>query len=321
MVKVAAAWLMGLVAAVVVAIVTISLVNTNVYGPEEQVNSYFEALQDGDGGGALGLLNASVPDANAAMLDGPALEESASALQDIAVGEPEETGDGRVDVPVSYTIKDTAHNTTFALEKSGTHWLFFDRWEFVPSVLPTVEVSIVNRNEATLNGTRVALPDGQSSFAVFYPGGYEAHYTGEFLAAPEEALAVPDPQGPYGITLATEATDTLVAAVDEQVRDFLDECAAQAVFQPANCPFNFQTESRLAGEIDWSITEYPGITIEPDDGGWTLAPLTGTAELQTSLQDLFTGSIESITVSEDFDFTARLAVSGSEVIVTPVIEY
>nr|WP_028280322.1 hypothetical protein [Arthrobacter sp. H5] len=322
MIKVLAAWLLGLMLAIAGAITTIYIVNVHVFSPEQQVESYLEALKDGDGERALGLLNASMPEANAALLDGPALQQSAAAVESVQIGEPLQAGDGRVDVPVTYMIREVEHSTGFVLEKTGTEWLFFNRWEFVPAVLPVVEVSVINENEATVNGTRVLMPDGRNQFAVFYPGGLEAHYTSQFFAAPAQTLSVTSRQGSAGrIALATQATEELSEAVDAQIRSFLDTCATQTVFQPANCPFAFQTENRVAGEIKWSITEYPTVSIEPFNGDWVMAPLTGTAQLDTSLQDLFTGTIEPISVPQDFGFTARLAVTDEEITVTPVVEY
>ncbi|GAA1125434.1 hypothetical protein [Arthrobacter flavus] len=320
-IKVLAAWLLGLMVVVAAAIATVVVVNTHIFNPEEQVHNYLEALSDGDGERALGLLNASVPDANPAMLSGAPLQQSMSAVEDVAVGEAVEVGDGRVDVTTTYTVRGTAHSSTFSLARTGTEWLFFNTWEFVPSVLPTLELSVINQVEATLNGTRVGMPEGRNQFAVFYPGDYEAHYTSEYFAAPAQTVAVTDRSGDQRIALATAATEVLVEAVDAQIRRFLDECAAQTVFQPANCPFNFQTENRVAGDIRWSITEYPTVTIDPFNGSWVMAPLSGNAELSTSLQDLFTGSIEPVTVPREFGFTARLSVSDDEIAVTPVVQY
>lgn len=321
MIKVLAAWLLGLMVVVAAAIATVVVVNTHIFNPEEQVHNYLEALSDGDGERALGLLNASVPDANPAMLNGAPLQQSMSAVEDVAVGEAVEVSDGRVEVTTTYTVRGTAHSSTFSLARTGTEWLFFNTWEFVPSVLPTLELSVINQVEATLNGTRVGMPEGRNQFAVFYPGDFEAHYTSEYFAAPAQTVAVTDRSGDQRIALATAATDVLVEAVDAQIRRFLDECAAQTVFQPANCPFNFQTENRVAGDIRWSITEYPTVTIEPFNGSWVMAPLSGNAELSTSLQDLFTGSIEPVTVPREFGFTARLSVSDDEIAVTPVVQY
>ncbi|MHA7141141.1 hypothetical protein ACX80T_06380 [Arthrobacter sp. Sr33] len=320
-IKVLAAWLLGLMVVVAAAIATVVVVNTHIFNPEEQVHDYLEALSDGDGERALGLLNASVPEANAAMLNGAPLQQSMAAVEGVAVGEAVEVGDGRVEVTITYTVRGAAHSSTFSLERTGTEWLFFNTWEFVPSVLPTLELSVINQVEATLNGTRVGMPEGRNQFAVFYPGDFEAHYTSEYFAAPAQTVAVTDRSGGQRIALATAATDALVEAVDGQIRRFLDECAAQTVFQPANCPFNFQTENRVAGDIRWSITEYPTVSIEPFNGSWVMAPLSGNAELSTSLQDLFTGSIEPVTVPREFGFTARLSVGDDEIAVTPVVQY
>ena len=295
--------------------------NGGVYGPEQQVRDYFAALEDGDGALALGILNAAVPAADAALLDGPALERGAKAVERVRVQNPVETANGHVEVPVAYSIRGTDHTTSFPLEKTGSQWFFFSQWEFVPSTLPTVEVSGGNLNEAELNGSRVALPAGRGTFASFYPVEVEGRFDGEYFAAPARALPVTGRSGTPGMALQATATEQLTRAVDTEIREFLDGCAEQTVFQPTNCPFNFQTADRLAGDIAWSITDYPAIRIEPHDGGWMIAPLTGAARLDTRLQDLFTGAVSNVTARRPFEFTARLEVDGSTVTVKPVVEY
>lgn len=308
--------------AIVAAIATVTLVNTHMFGPHQQVESYLDALRNGEGERALGLLNATVPDANAALLDGPALQRAAQGVEDVRIAEAQPSGEDRVEIDVTYTINDAEHTTGFLLEKTGTEWLFFDRWEFVPSPLPTLEVSVINQNEATLNGTRVLMPEGRNRFAAFYPAEVEAHYTSEYFAAPAQTVAVTDRrQGPARVNLATAATPALTEAVTAQLKTFLDSCAKQSVFQPANCPFGYETESRVAGPITWSITEYPEVRIEPFNGDWVISPLTGTVQLETKLQDLFTGAIEPLSVPQEFGFTARLAVTDEGITVTPVVEY
>lgn len=320
-IKVLAAWLLGLLLVIAGAVTAVVVANSFIFSPEEQVHDYLEALEDGDGERALGLLNASVPVANAAMLDGAPLQQSAAAVEDVVVRDAVPVGENRADVTVTYTVRGTEHSSTFPLERTGAEWFFFTTWEFVPTVLPTLDLTVINQGEATLNDTRVAMPEGRNQFAVFYPGGFEAHYTSEYFAAPAQTVAVTEPTGGQQMALATAATDVLVEEVNAQVRRFLDECAAQTVFQPANCPFNFQTESRVAGDIRWAITEYPTVAIEPFDGSWVMEPLAGTAELTTSLQDLFTGTIETVSVPREFGFTARLSVTDDDVTVTPVVQY
>jgi hypothetical protein len=306
------------VAGFTAAVVTL---NSGLYGPEQRVRDYFAALQDGDGALALGILNAAVPDADAALLDGPALERGAVAVERVRVQEPVETANGHVDVPVSYSIGGTEHTTSFPLERAGSQWFFFSQWEFVPSTLPTVEVSMSNLNEAELNGARVALPEGRGSFASFYPVEVEGRFDGEYFAAPAQTVPVTGRTGTPGMALPAAATERLLQSVDTEIREFLDGCAAQTVFQPTNCPFNFQTDKRLAGDISWSIIEYPAIRIDPHDGEWVIAPLAGTARLDTRLQDLFTGAVSSVTARIPFEFSARLTVNGSTVTVSPVVRY
>lgn len=321
-IRVLAAWLLGLLLAIAGAVTTVTLVNTHVFGAHHQVESYLEALRQGEGERALGLLNATVPEANAALLDGPALQRAAEGLEDVEIGAPQSSGENRVQVDVTYMIDGAEHTSPFELQKTGTEWLFFDRWEFVPATLPTLEVSVINQNEATLNGTRVLMPEGRNTFAVLYPAEVEAHYTSEYFAAPAQTAAVTGrQQSPPTLNLATEATPALTEAVNAQLKTFLDTCAEQAVFQPANCPFGYQTERRVAAPITWSVTEYPTAKIEPFNGDWVISPLTGTVVLETSLQDLFTGVVEPVSLPQEFGFTARLAVTDEEIAVTPVVEY
>jgi hypothetical protein len=321
--RTAAAWLLCLMLAVAAAVVTIVIVNAKVYSPQHQVRAYFDALKDGDGGRALGLLDAKVPDANAALLDGAPLKQSVADISDLEVGDPVQLDGDRVEVPANYTIEGTPHTTSFELEKSGTSWLFFDRWRFVPTELPTVEVGVVNENEASLNGTRVALPEGKNKFAVFYPGSFEAHFTSEFFAAPvvESVLTDPEQEGEARLSLETKATEKLVDEVDKQVRGFLNGCAEQAVLQPAGCPFSASMDRVKDNSIDWEVTKYPKVTINPSNGTWVMEPLTGTAKLSVVEIDLFTGAAEPQTLEEEFNFTGSLSVNDGNVTLTPVVEY
>src|SRR5688500_12531755 len=91
--KAIGAWLFLVLLGVAAAAVTIALVNKYMYGPETDVRAYFEDLKDGDGGEALGLLNARVPDSNAAMLDGDPLEAAAAGIEDLEVSTVSDDGE------------------------------------------------------------------------------------------------------------------------------------------------------------------------------------------------------------------------------------
>ena len=137
LVRTAAGWLLGLMLVVAAGVVAINIVNNSVAGPQQPVREYFDALQKGEGEKALGLLRASVPQSNAAMLDGTALQTAAAGISDVRYGDAEDRGGNQVMVPVDYTIDGSEQRTEFLLEKSGTEWLFFHKWSFVPAALPS----------------------------------------------------------------------------------------------------------------------------------------------------------------------------------------
>ena len=284
LVKIAAVWLLGLMLAVAGAIVAINLVNDSIAGPQPPVREYLGALQKGDGEKALGLLRSSVPQSNPAMLDGTALQTAAAGISDIKLGDAEERGANQVMVPMGdHTINGNQMRTEFLLERSGTEWLFFHKWSFVPAALPVLDVTVVNSSEATMNGVPVNMPNGRNSFAVFYPGVYEAGLNGEYFSAPptRQAGAAGGGCPPRVTERADRGHRRPEAAVSGKVKEFLDSCADEAdkqqMLQP-DCPFYHATNNRVVdGTIDWSITDYPTVNLQPFDGRWVVAPLDGKA--------------------------------------------
>ena len=212
------------------------------------------------------------------------------------------------------------------MESSGTEWLFFHRWSLDPSELPVLDVTVVNSSEATLNGVPVNMPNGRNSFAVFYPGEYEATLNGQYFSAPATRATVSAADAPpASLNLLTEATGALKEAVSGKVKEFLDSCADEAdkqqKLQP-NCPFYHATNNRVMdGTIDWSITDYPSVSIEPFGGRWVVAPLDGKARIKARQQDLFSGAVSEIDSVHDFSFTTRLDIDGDTVKLTPQLDY
>ncbi|MCC3265755.1 hypothetical protein [Arthrobacter gengyunqii] len=320
-IKAVATWLLALMLTIAAAVVVIYFVNAKVYGPGHQVSSYFQALREGDGERALGLLAAKVPEANAALLDGPALKASAADLEVLEIREPRPAGDDRVDIDVTYALGEEEGQSTFRLTRTEKQWLFFDRWNFVPSVLPTVTVSAPSQQEAVLNGVQVALPEETTTFASFYPARVEASYDSEFFAAPAQSGVLASPQDTASLVLATEATEALTSAVDAKVRDFLAGCtSAQDRLAPPGCPFFHFTDNRVQLPIVWEITEYPEVNIRAVSGNWVLSPLNGKARLTAEQTDLFSGVKSPLEVEKDFSFAAQLSVGSGEVSVSPLID-
>ncbi|MDQ0676622.1 hypothetical protein QFZ30_000004 [Arthrobacter pascens] len=326
LVRMAAGWLLGLMLAVAAGVVAVNLVNNTVASPQQPVREYLDAMHDGDGGKALGLLRAAVPPGSAAMLDGTALQTAASRFANVKIGEAEERSGNQVMVPMEYTIDGSRLRTEFTLEKTGTEWLFFNTWAFVPSRLPTLDVNVVNASEATLNGVPVNMPNGRNSFAVFYPGEYEASLNGQYFSAPATRATVTSRDVPAApLNLLTQATKDLREDVGAKVKEFLDACAAEAVKQQKlqpDCPFYYASNNRVQdGTIKWTVTEYPEVSIEPFDGRWVVSPLDGKAKVAALQQNSFTGAWFPLDEEVDFSFTTRLDVTGDTIKVTPLLSY
>lgn len=321
-VRTAALWLLGLMLAVAGAVVAINLVNNSLASPQQPVREYLDALQRGEGEKALGLLHATVPKSNPAMLDGDALKTAASRISDVKFGAAEDRGDNQVMVPIDYAIDGSRLHTEFLLESSGSQWLFFHDWSIVPASLPVLDVTVVNSSQALLNGVPVNMPNGRNSFAVFYPGQYEASLNGQFFTAPATKATLSGRDMPIApMNLLTRATESLKNAVSGKVKEFLDNCADEAdkkqQLQP-DCPFYHTTNNRVVdGTIDWSITDYPAVKIEPFGGRWVVAPLDGKARIKARQVDLFTGAVTELNAVHDFSFTTRLDIDGDTVKLTP----
>ncbi|WP_285726857.1 hypothetical protein [Psychromicrobium xiongbiense] len=323
LVRVAALWLFGALLTVGAAIVTIQLVNTNLYGPEQPVRDYVHALQDGNGGQAMGLLRPQIPAGAAAdLLDGAALKAAASSLSDVHVGSPEARDGGRVNVRLSYVLDGKPGVTDFLLEPAGTQWMFFRSWRFVPAPLPVVEVSTVNSGQAQVNGATVGLPNGVTSFAAFYPGRYQAGLdTALFHAEPQTAIVnSPGSKAPL-LALSTEASQKLKDQVSSSLKSYLDSCTTQAVLLPTACPIGVTSNNRVVSPIVWKITEYPTPAISAYNGSWVLAPLSFKAEVKYKEQVLATGAFRDVDTTQTYGFTATLAISGDTVTVTPKVQY
>jgi hypothetical protein len=321
--RVAAAWLLALVLAIVGSVAAVATVKSTASGPEQPVRSYIAALQAGDGARALGLLHAQVPPGSAAVLDGAPLQDSMSRVQDLQY-ETRDAQGNHATVVVRYTADGDSHESAFRLEQTGTDWMFFPRWQIVRSTLPTLQATVVNSTRATLNGVPVNMPSGANAFPVFYPGSYVGSLPGEQFAAEPSTVVVSGPTGAPALNLATKATPQLVEAIEAKVRGYLDECARTASQQQRlqpDCPFTHATNSRIQdGTIQWSMQDYPKVSVEPFEGHWVIAPLSGTARIKATQIDLFTGARMPLDKEVAFEFSARLDVSDTAVTVTPQIK-
>ncbi|MFT4214374.1 MAG: hypothetical protein QM622_06315 [Microbacterium sp.] len=288
----------------------------NLYSPSAFVVRYLDLLSQGRAADALALAGASVDsvelekaglpvDASEALLRSAAL----APLTDIAVVSEAER-DGVTDVTVTYTAGTYAGTSTFQIERSG--WIgIAPSWRFAQSPLAVIELTVLGATEFSVNGfsvdTRQVSAQGADAdplepvgLLVFSPGLYSISVSTAVSATPGVAVLSDTPQAGIPVTLQTQPTDQFTAVIQEEVEDFLDDCATQEVLQPTGCPFGLEVSNRIVGLPEWSIAEQPVVSLVPDDADWSIERTTATAHVVVDIQSIYDGSIRH--VDEDVPF-------------------
>lgn len=318
--RVLARWLLGIVLAVVIALVTLGLINSLVYGPGGQVRAYFLALSEGDGAQALGILGADAPDANGAVLDGAPLRVAVSEIEDMHTDSIEVTDDGeRASVTVTYQIAGEEHSTVLRLHKVGSHWGVFDQWQIDAGALPTVKVTSSQVDAATLNNMKVSLDEGSREFAVLYPGIYTVSYESALYSSVSESVVVTGEDETLSLSVELEPSSTALASVQQQVKSYLDTCAAQSTLYPGGCPFEFDFAGRVDGAVTWTVTEYPQPQVTLEKGRWSLGQGQGVVQVSFTELDLLTGERSMVTEELPFILAGSLQVGDDSLTFVPFL--
>lgn len=312
-------WLLGVLAALLIALASLALINRLVYGPQGQVRAYFAAVREGDGSKALGILGAQVPDASAAMLNGGALKASFAGLKDLSTGAVTVTDGGeRATVTVTYTLEGQPGSTDFHLHKVGSHWGVFDQWQIDAGELPTVEITSHSVEAATLNNTKVSVEGGAREFAVLYPGSYTVTYESALYSAGSQTVEVTAPSSePSPLAVELTPSEAAVTSVQQQIKTYLDTCAAQSSLYPTGCPFEYDFSGRVDGDVTWTVTEYPQPEVTLAGGKWALSKSSGRAEISFTELDLYTGETQQVTETVSFSLKGSLSASGESLTFTP----
>lgn len=312
-------WLLLLVLAAAAAGITISLVNKYMYGPETDVRAYFEHLRDGEGGRALGLLNAEpASGTDAVLLDGEPLAEATETLDDVEISTVSQDDEQAV-VRAEYTLEGQEHTSEYRLRPVDTQWGFFTVWDFEQSELPTLTVTMPGATSADLNGTSAALPGSQQDFAAFPPGVYSASYASRWVDTDPASAVLSSTGQEESLRLEATPSEELEQAVAQEIDADLATCTEQGSLYPAGCPFSHDFDGRVQGDVEWEITRRPApeITIGVDGGqDWALSSAPGTAQVSFTSVDLFDGSTERVTADVPFTYDADLNIEGDEVSVS-----
>lgn len=321
------AQIVGIIIAAVLALAALALgaflLYRAMYSPSAFAERYLVLLAEGRAADALTIPGVGVdgvtleaagisPTSSDALLRSTAL----STLDDIERVSEERDGDV-TRVTVSYTASGFPAETTFEIERAGSIGVV-PEWRFARSPLAVIDLDLVGSDSFDVNG--FALTRGQASplgaeatgadrlsLLVFSPGRYRLTVdTPLATAAPIDVIA-DTPLQDTPVSIAAAPQPAFLEAVTDQVHGFLEACTEQRVLQPTGCPYGLTVRNRIATLPQWSIAEFPAVSLSPTPTGWVMADARGVARIDVDIQSLFDGSVTPI--SEDVEFWMNASIT------------
>jgi hypothetical protein len=302
------AWVLVVVLAVGAGAGVVVALNATAFGAAGFVRVYLDALSRGDASGVLAMPGVTVdPQVRLDFLADDALA-GPTAVREVTAT-PGDDGTGTV--TVAWTRGETDAVSTFAVERTGSRLGLFPEWAFAVSPVATLELTVEHDPRFDLNDVVASSPRPEA-FAVFVPGIYDVDHHSRYLEAAGIRLVADRPASQLGATLDVQPADPFVDELTARIHDDLDACATQEVLFPTGCPLGHAIADRVASTPDWSISEYPAITVEPgiELGTWIVVAAF-VAHLDVDIRSLFDGSVS--TFDEDLPTTASyLATIGDD---------
>ncbi|WP_143109713.1 hypothetical protein [Agromyces sp. CF514] len=299
--------------------------NQTTYGAANFVERYLAAVADDDLATAITTPGVALDaeeleakglpaDISTAMLRSDVIE---AGPEDVRVVDDVVNDDGTHTVTASYRLDTAILQTSFDVRAIDPLYGVLNRWAFVESPIAVVDVTaahypIFTVGDLTLDTRASKTGDELSAFSQAAPYLAIAPAAYEFGASDTLVVAAPvpitaEPGASVAVTVDAQPTADFNARVQTQVDAYLDDCATQAVLQPAGCPFGIEIDDRVLGEPAWSIVEYPEVVLTAGESAFEMPPTAGTAHISVEVQSLFDGEISQL--EEDRPFKVALSAS------------
>jgi len=289
----------GLLALGVVALwlLTVLALNLTLFSATSFVTSYLKALESSDYGLAA---------SHAGLTRAPQILPLASeALENPRIVGTSSLPTGELVIQADYELGDDTHSTVFVVTGGEPILWFFDTWRFSRQPLANLQFAVIGDERVSVNGTDLDVGDlgVPPRTTVLVPGIYSSSLETEWVQAEPVVSVMTEVGAPAGVRLVVSPTNALMENTTGALEAYLDGCAAQAVLQPAECPFGVSISDRVVGAVQWTILDYPEIDLRlsADRATWTMVAESGVAEVTVQVQSLFDGSITEFRDTEEFD--------------------
>ncbi|MFL0565257.1 hypothetical protein ACH0CG_05840 [Microbacterium sp. 179-I 1D1 NHS] len=296
-----------------------------LYSPTAFVLDYLHLLADGRATDALRLPGVSASsselaaaklpaDASGALLRANAL----SRLTDVEPVSETTDADGTTTVTVTYRVGGHSGTTTFEVERDDDGALL-PRWRFAESPLAVIELEVRGSMQFEVNGfsvdKRQVSPDGDGAdpldplpLLAFSPGLYSITVDTAATTSPGVAVLSDTPLAEIPVSFQAQPTEKFIGVVQQEVDDFLAQCATQKVLQPTGCPFGYYVRNRIVEPPSWKIEENPVVTLEPDGAGWAITRTQAVAKIDVQIRSIFDGSIYDVEELVPFFLTGKITI-------------
>lgn len=300
---------------------TVVALNSTLYSAVGFVSSYLDSLARHDLNGALAMPGVEhPPDALPDLLVADALGPLSSyeLVADEAVGDQHTL---RFQVHFAGSIQ---KEIEFWVEHTGPRFGVFSGWQFSRSPIGVMEATPRNAADFEVNGVAVTSTEGpgqSSRFQVMTPGVYTLTHESKYLEATPTTFLAENSAWLTETFVDIQASQAFVEQVNTELAAYLDDCATQQVLLPTDCPFGKSMSNRIEGLPDWTIADYPQVSIVPspgEAGTWLVPPTTAAAHLTVDVRSLFDGSVS--TFDEDVPFEVEYAITfpgDGSLLITP----
>lgn len=266
----------GLVVVLVVGgVIAVNIIKGN-NGPDKAVNSYLQALQNGEASKAMALADPGLANDQRVLLSDEVYAKAGKRIDGFDIVSTK-VSDDNATVVADLHQDGRKQQTTFSLRKSNPE-LLDDHWTMESTPLQSLRITsdtpvktvLINGQE--LNVDFAGSLSGSSS--VNYPalpGEYtvELPSSEKYLIAPKSTalMTIGAAQAPPTASLKVDASDALKSEAMAQIDAYLAECVKSTEAQPANCPLNNYSSSRYSRNFHWTLTTKPTFTMSKDPYG------------------------------------------------------
>ncbi|KRC61478.1 hypothetical protein ASE14_11475 [Agromyces sp. Root81] len=299
--------------------------NLTIYGSSSFIERYLTAIANDDIAEASTTPGVALDEAELAALGLPANVSTAMLRTGVVESGPEDVritndvahDDGTHTVTATYRLEDAIIESSFDVRPIEPLYGVLNRWEFAVSPLAVIDVTAAHNPtftvgtltldaRATKSGEELTAFTQVTPYIAIAPAVYEFSYTSPLLEAVPVTLQA-DVSARAGVTVDAQPTAAFVERVQVKVDEFLNECAAQPVLQPAECPFGIEIDDRVVGDPVWSIVSMPLVTLTPGESSFDMPPTEGVAHISVEVQSLFDG--HRYTLEEDRTFSLALSAT------------